>query len=71
MSQVALAPILIVIGGLPGTGKSTVASVLVRRTGFAYLRVDRIEQAIIGAAAVRPPQGSLARRGVRRRRRDT
>ena len=52
-------PILIVIGGLPGTGKSTVASVLVRRTGFAYLRVDRIEQAIIGSAEVRPPLGPV------------
>src|ERR1019366_9346883 len=57
--QVAGVPILIVIGGLPGTGKSTVASVLVRRTGFAYLRVDRIEQAIIGSGEVRPPLGPV------------
>lgn len=42
-------PILIVVGGLPATGKSTVASALVRRTGFAFVRVDRIEQAIIGS----------------------
>ena len=37
-------PILIVVGGLPVTGKSTVASALVRQTGFTYLRVDRIER---------------------------
>jgi predicted kinase len=35
-------PILIVVGGLPATGKSTVAGALVRQTGFAYVRVDRI-----------------------------
>jgi predicted kinase len=52
-------PVLIVVGGLPATGKSTVASALVRRTGFAYLRVDRIEQAIIGSAELRPPLGPV------------
>jgi predicted kinase len=57
MSWMADVPVLIVIGGLPGTGKSTVAGVLVRQTRFAYLRVDRIEQAIIDAMHVRPPLG--------------
>ena len=52
-------PILIVVGGLPATGKSTVASALVRQTGFAYVRVDRIEQAIIGSAELRPPLGPV------------
>jgi predicted kinase len=52
-------PILIVIGGLPATGKSTVASVLVRRTGFAYLRVDRIEQAIMDSTDLRQPLGPV------------
>ena len=52
-------PILIVVGGLPATGKSTVASALVRRTGFAYLRVDRIEQAIIESGGLRPPLGPV------------
>jgi predicted kinase len=52
-------PVLIVVGGLPATGKSTVASALVRRTGFAYLRVDRIEQAIIDSAELRPPLGPV------------
>ena len=52
-------PVLIVVGGLPATGKSTVAGALVRRTGFAYLRVDRIEQAIIDSAELRPPLGPV------------
>jgi len=52
-------PILIVIGGQPATGKSTVASVLVRRTGFAYLRVDRIEQAIMDSTDLRQPLGPV------------
>ena len=54
-------PILIVVGGLPATGKSTVAGVL-RQTGFAYVRVDRIEQAIIGSAELRPPRSSARRK---------
>jgi predicted kinase len=53
------APILIVVAGLPATGKSTVASALVRRTGFAFVRVDRIEQAIIGSAELKPPLGPV------------
>jgi len=52
-----VAPALIVIGGLPATGKSTVAGVLIRRTGFAYVRIDRIEQAIVDSGALPPPLG--------------
>jgi predicted kinase len=52
-------PVLIVVGGLPATGKSTVASALVRRTGFAYVRVDRIEQAIAGSGELRAPLGPV------------
>lgn len=37
---------LIVFGGLPGTGKSTIAQALVRALGAVYLRIDVIEQAI-------------------------
>jgi predicted kinase len=56
---VAGTPILIVVGGLPATGKSTVASALVRRTGFAFVRVDRIEQAIIGSGELGRPLGPV------------
>ncbi len=52
-------PILIVVGGLPATGKSTVTSAIIRQTRFAYVRVDRIEQAIIDSAELRPPLGPV------------
>ncbi len=37
---------LIVFGGLPGTGKSTIATLLARRLRATYLRIDTIEQAL-------------------------
>lgn len=37
---------LIILGGLPGTGKSTVARLVAARTGAVWLRVDSLEQAI-------------------------
>ena len=41
-----LRSILIVFGGLPGTGKTTVAQALARKLRATYLRIDAIEQAI-------------------------
>lgn len=37
---------LIIFGGLPGSGKSTVAQMLARQIGACYLRVDTVEQTI-------------------------
>ncbi len=37
---------LIVLGGLPGVGKTTVARDIVRRVPCTYLRIDAIEQAL-------------------------
>ncbi|MBI3197479.1 MAG: AAA family ATPase [Rhodospirillales bacterium] len=37
---------LIVLGGLPGSGKSTIARSLARRLGAVHVRVDTIEQAL-------------------------
>ena len=41
-----LRPVLIVFGGLPGTGKTTVAQALATKLKATYLRIDAIEQAI-------------------------
>ncbi len=38
---------LIVFGGLPGTGKTTIAKKLAKRLAATYLRIDSMEQAII------------------------
>lgn len=40
---------LVVFGGLPGTGKTTLARALAARRGAVYLRIDEIEQAIRAA----------------------
>ena len=37
---------LIVFGGLPGTGKTTLSREVARRCGAVYLRIDSIEQSI-------------------------
>jgi hypothetical protein len=55
----AVPPQLIVVGGLPAAGKSTLAAELARRTGFAFLRVDTIEQAIVRTSALTQPLGPV------------
>ena len=40
---------LIVLSGLPGSGKTTVARELVGRLSAVYLRIDAIEQALVSA----------------------
>ncbi|KTD66955.1 adenylylsulfate kinase [Legionella steelei] len=38
---------LIVFGGLPGTGKTTISKIIATRLKAVYLRVDTIEQALV------------------------
>lgn len=43
---------LIVFGGLPGTGKTTLARLAVREYRAVYLRIDAIEQALRSSGAL-------------------
>jgi len=46
---------LIILGGLPGTGKTAIARELARQLSAVYLRIDSIEQAIRDFRAVSKP----------------
>ncbi|MFF4503105.1 AAA family ATPase [Streptomyces sp. NPDC001401] len=48
---------LVVIGGLPATGKTTLARLLAGRMGAVHLRVDTIEQALVRSGLARHPVG--------------
>ncbi|MFD6163358.1 AAA family ATPase [Nocardia sp. NPDC060256] len=50
---------LIVVGGLPGTGKTTVARLLAARIRAVHLRVDTIEQAVVRSGLTRHPVGPV------------
>jgi predicted kinase len=52
---------LILVGGLPGTGKSTLATKLAARAGFSLIRSDVVRKELAGI----PPAGS-AKSGFRR-----
>jgi predicted kinase len=57
--QARVPPLLIVVGGLPAAGKTTVATEPACRTGFAHLRVDTIEQAIVRTTPLTHPVGPV------------
>jgi predicted kinase len=48
-------PMLIIFGGLPATGKTTIARDLARQLGATYLRIDTIEQALRESSTVSQP----------------
>lgn len=50
---------LIVVGGLPATGKSTLSVALARRLRTTYLRVDRIEHAVVAWSELDHPLGPV------------
>jgi aminoglycoside phosphotransferase family enzyme/predicted kinase len=56
---------LVLIGGLPGTGKSTVAAALADATGWSVLRSDEVRKDLAGLghtiAAIAPPGEGLYR----------
>jgi predicted kinase len=37
---------LIILGGLPGTGKTTIARELARQLGAVHVRIDSIEEVV-------------------------
>lgn len=49
--------VLVVVSGLPATGKSTVCAEVVRARPAAWVRVDRIEDAIVRTTSLRHPVG--------------
>lgn len=46
MTRIHSRVMLIVLGGLPGTGKTTIARELARASGAVHVRIDSIEQAL-------------------------
>lgn len=51
----AVAPVLVVLGGLPASGKTTIARELATTRGLVHLRVDSIEQAIRESGELQNP----------------
>jgi len=49
--------LLIVFGGLPGTGKTTLAKAVAKRYAAVYLRIDTIEMAIRTTEVLREDTG--------------
>jgi predicted kinase len=54
--------VLIVFGGLPATGKTTIARALSRRVRGVHLRIDTIEQALRGSGRLRGDVGDAGYR---------
>ena len=48
---------LVVLGGLPGVGKTTIGRELARATGAAHIRIDSIEQALRDAGVAVEAEG--------------
>lgn len=55
MPSRTLFPMLIIFGGLPGTGKTSIARELARQIAAVFLRIDSIEHAIRESGRAREP----------------
>jgi uncharacterized protein len=53
-------PCLVLLAGLPGTGKSTLARGLAERAGFTVLRTDAIRKELAGRSNGTPPPAGFA-----------
>jgi predicted kinase len=53
------APVLVVLAGWPGTGKTTLGRKLSATLQAAYLRIDAIETAVIRRGLAHPPVGPV------------
>ena len=51
---------LIIFGGLPATGKTTIARELARQLGAVHVRIDSIEQAIWDSGVLGSPINDVA-----------
>ncbi len=51
--------VMTVVSGLPATGKSRIAEILARQTSTPYLRVDRIEHALVAWSPLTHPVGPV------------
>ncbi|MDT7840402.1 AAA family ATPase [Streptomyces justiciae] len=50
---------LIVVGGLPASGKTTLSRLLAARIGAVHLRIDTIEQAVVRSGLAAHPVGPV------------
>jgi predicted kinase len=55
--SLGLAAMLIAFGGLPGSGKTTVARALARQLAAVHVRIDTIEQALLSSGVLKGDVG--------------